>query len=181
MPQTFNVGSRSIFVTVTAWIFIVASALAFVCALVENAAVASLLPAATIVGNVNPAPASLTGILLAYMPWVAGAALLMSLATLATAIGLLMRFEIARRVFIGLVCFVIALNLAGSWLQQEYMLSLVDATLSHVVLPAAAVGVFGGFVTAARVMAVLMSLGACAVMVWVLRRLTSAAVRQEFA
>ena len=45
MPQTYNVGSRSLFVTVTAWAFIVLAAMTSVSALLQNAAVASFLPA----------------------------------------------------------------------------------------------------------------------------------------
>ena len=42
MTQTFNVGSRSLFVTVTAWVFIVLGLLASASALVQNAVVSSL-------------------------------------------------------------------------------------------------------------------------------------------
>jgi hypothetical protein len=41
--------------------------------------------------------------------------------------------------------------------------------------------VFGGFVTAARVMAVVVTLGACALLGWIIRRLMSPSIRQEFA
>ena len=44
MPQTFNVGSRSVFVTTVAWVFIALALLASASAVVQNAAVASLLP-----------------------------------------------------------------------------------------------------------------------------------------
>ena len=44
MPQTFNVGARSIFVTATAWVFIVLAGLTSLSALVQNAAMASLMP-----------------------------------------------------------------------------------------------------------------------------------------
>ena len=44
MPQTFNVGARSLFVTTVAWVFIALSLLAVASAVVQNAAVASLLP-----------------------------------------------------------------------------------------------------------------------------------------
>ena len=44
MPQTFNVGSRSAFVTLTAWLFIVVASLASASALVQNAQVAANLP-----------------------------------------------------------------------------------------------------------------------------------------
>jgi hypothetical protein len=178
MPQTFNVGARSIFVTVTAWVFIVLGALASVSALVQNALVASLAPAS----NAHlPALPLLTSLLLGYLPWVVGIGLVMSLATLASAIGLLLRLDWARRAFIGLLAVAIVANLLGLWLQHEVVQSVVANTLSGAPLPAQAIGVFGGFVTAARVMAVLVTLGACSMLAWIIRRLMSPAVRQEFA
>ena len=183
MPQTYNVGSRSLFVTVTAWVFILLAAMASVTALLQNATVASFLPGLSIVGNVQaaqPLPL-LTGLLMGYLPWVVGASLMMSVATLACAVGLLVRLEWARRVFIVLLGMAIVANVAGLWLQHEMLQSLVSNTLSLSPLPPLAADVFGGFVTAARVMAVLVTLGACALLVWIIRRLMSAAVRQEFA
>ena len=180
MPQTFNVGARSLFVTVTAWVFIVLAALASASALVQNAAVASLMPG--LQGAVAPAPLPLlTGLLIGYLPWVVGTGLAMSLATLASAIGLLMRLDWARRTFIGVLVVAIFANLLGLWLQQEVVQSVVSSTLSAAAIPQQALGVFGGFVTAARVMAVLMTLVGCALLGWIIRRLMSAAVRQEFA
>ena len=180
MTQTFNVGSKSLFVTVTAWVFIVLAALASVSALLQNAAIASFLPGLTVVGNVQPLPL-LTGLLMGYLPWLVGAGLAVSLATLACAIGLLVRLEWARRIFIALLVLAIAANVGGLWLQQEVMQSLVSSTLKTSPLPPLVADVFGGFVTAARVMAVLVTLGACLLLVWIIRRLMSPAVRQEFA
>ena len=180
MPQTFNVGARSLFVTVTAWAFIVLAALASVSALLQRAEVASILPGLKLVGNVQPLPL-LTGLLMGYLPWLVGAGLLMSLATLGCAVGLLLRLEWARRVFIALLLLAIAANVAGIWLQQEMLQSLVSSTLAGSVLPPVVADLFGGFVTAARVVAVLLTLGACALLVWIIRRLMSKAVRQEFA
>jgi hypothetical protein len=180
MPQTFNVGSKSLFVTVTAWVFIVLAAMASISALLQNAAVASFLPGLTVVGNVQPLPL-LTGLLLGYLPWVVGTGLVMSLATLACAVGLLIRLEWARRIFIALLVLAIVANVAGLWLQQEMLQSLVSSTLSRSPLPPLAADVFGGFVTAARVMAVLVTVGACLLLVWIIRRLMSPSVRQEFA
>lgn len=180
MPQTFNVGSRSLFVTVTAWVFIVLAAMASVSALLRNAEVASFLPGLTVVGNVQPLPL-LTGLLMGYLPWVVGAGLAMSVATLACAVGLLLRLEWARRVFIVLLVLAIAANVGGLWLQQEMLQSLVSSTLQRSPLPPAVADVFGGFVTAARVMAVLVTIGACLMLVWIIRRLMSPSVRQEFA
>jgi len=178
MPQTFNVGARSLFVTVTAWIAILLSALVSVSAVVQNALVASVVPLPA-AANL-PALPLLTHLLLGYLPWVVGTGLLMSLAMLASAIGLLLRLDWARRVFIGVLLVVIVANLLGLWLQHEVVQSVVSSTLSGAPLPPQAAGVFGGFVTAARVMAVVVTLGACAVFWWVIHRLRSASVRQEF-
>ena len=180
MPQTFNVGSRSLFVSVTAWVFIVLGAAASVSTLVQNAALASLLPGFQMTVDARSLPL-LTGLLVAHLPWVAGVGLVLSVATLAAAVGLLLRLEWARRVFVVLSVLAIAGNVAGLWLQQELLQSLIDATLSRTVLPREAVGVFGGFATAARVSAVVVSLGACALLGWIIRRLSSQGVRQEFA
>ena len=61
------------------------------------------------------------------------------------------------------------------------MQSVVTHTLHSTTLPAQALGVFGGFVTAARVMAVVVTLGGCALLGWIIRKLMSPGVRQEFA
>jgi fucose permease len=59
--------------------------------------------------------------------------------------------------------------------------SVVSSTLGSAAIPPQVLGVFGGFVTAARVMAIVMTLCACAVLAWIVRRLMSPSVRQEFA
>src|SRR3954451_18136331 len=110
-----------------------------------------------------------------------GAGLLLSGATLASAIGLLLRLDWARRTFIVLLGVAIVANLLGLWLQQEVVQSVVSSTLAAAPIPSQVLGVFGSFVTAARVMAVLVTLGGCAVLAWIIGRLMSASVRQEFA
>ncbi|MEO8123604.1 MAG: hypothetical protein ABI633_06105, partial [Burkholderiales bacterium] len=110
MPQTFNVGARSLFVTTTAWMAIVLSALASASAVVQNALVASVAPLAS--GGTNlPSLPLLTNLLLDYLPWVVGTGLLMSLLMLASAIGLLLRQDWARRAFIGVLMIAIVANL----------------------------------------------------------------------
>ena len=178
MPQTFNVGSRSLFVTFTAWMFIGVAVLASLSALVQSAEIASVLPQWRIDGAGAP---RVTGWLLAYLPWVAGAAVAVSFALLACAVGLLMRFEWARRTAIGLLGLVIALNLAGLWLQHELVQALFQQALQRTALPPQAADVFGGFATAAQLLAVAITVGACALLGWAMQRLRSEAVRQEFA
>ena len=179
MPQTFNVGSRSLFITLVAWVFFVLGAMASVSALLQNATLASWLPGLQGLGVAQPLPL-LTGLFVSYLPWVVGAGLVISLATMASAAGLLLRLEWARRCFIGLLGLAIAANLLGLWLQHEVVQSLVEATLAHAALPTVAANVFGGFVTASQVMAVAVTLAACAFLAWIMRHLMSPAVRQEF-
>lgn len=173
MPQTLNVGSRSVFVTTVAWVFIALAIAAVVSAVVRNAAADSLLVAL---------PASgVARWVTVYLPWVMGAGVTLSLATLAAAIGLLLRLDWARRVFIGMLVVAIAANLAGLWLQHEVVQSVVSRTLSRAALSAPVLDVFGGFVTASRVMGALMTVATCLVLGWIIQRLMSSTVRQEFA
>ena len=180
MPQTFNVGSRSLFVTLTAWVFLALGAVACLSALLQNATLASWLPGLQGLGAAQPLPL-LTSLLLGYLPWVIGAGLAVSLTTMACAAGLLMRLDWARRCFIVLLGVAVVANLLGLWLQHEVVQSLVESTLARSPLPPAAADVFGGFVTAARVMAVVVTIAACVFLCWIMRQLMSPAVRQEFA
>jgi hypothetical protein len=178
MTQTFKVGARSLFVETTAWVAILLALLASMSALVQNAEVASVLPAWRD-GSDSLLP--FTRLLLAYLPWVMGGGFVLSVALLATAIGLLMRQEWARRAFIGLLLVVIVANLSGLWLQYEVVRALVDGTLRTSPLPAQAAGVFGGLADATQWMAMAVTLIGCALLGWVIRGLMSEAVRQEFA
>lgn len=180
MPYTINVGARSLFVTATAWVFIVLGLLTSASTLIQNAHVVSLMPSLQGSPDSQALP-FLSGLLMAYLPGVLVAGLAMSLATLASAIGLLLRLDWARRVFIGMLTMAIVVNLAGLWLQHEVVQSVVTSTLTRATLPAQVLDVFGSFVTAARVMAALVTLGACMVLTWIIRSLMSPMVRQEFA
>jgi len=180
MPHTINVGARSLFVTATAWVFIALGLLASASAVVQNAHLSALLPQIHAAAQLGPLPL-VGGLLAAYLPWILLAVLVVSLATLASAIGLLLRLDWARRIFIGLLVLAIAANLGGLWLQQEVVQSVVANTLTRATIPPQVLDVFGGFVTAARVMGTLVTLGGCLVLAWIIRALMSPLVRQEFA
>jgi len=169
VPHTIPVGARSLFVTFTGWLFLLLGAGASVFALLQGASVSSLLVTA-------PVPW-----LADWLPLAMRAALVLSLALFACSIGLLLRLDWARRLFIALMVLALVVNLAGLGLQQVLLQGLVDRTLAGAALPAQAAQVVGGFVTATRTMAVLMTLGVCGALLWVVRRLMSAAVRHEFA
>ncbi len=178
MPQTYNVGSRSRFVTFIAWMFILLGAFACEWAVIQNATQSSW--AAQLAGEKAGLP-WLTGMLVRYLPWVFYCAIALSLAMIVCAFGLLRRVEWARRVFIGLLMVAIGVDLAGLWLQQEFIHLLVDSTLHQVALPVQAAELFGGVVTAARLLAGAITVVASVGLVATIRRLMSPAVRQEFA
>ena len=175
MPQTFNVGSRSRFVTFIAWVFMLLAAFACEWAVIQNATQSSWNALA---GDQASLP-WLTGQLLRHATWGFLAAIALSLAPMVCAFGLLRRIEWARRVFIGLLMVAIGVDLAGLWLQQEFMHLLVDSALRQAT-PSAA-DVFGGVVTAARVLAGFITLVASVALAGIIRRLMSPSVRQEFA
>lgn len=174
MPQTFNVGSRSRFVTFVAWLFVFLGAFACEWAVIQNATHASW--ATQLAGEKG-----LTGLLCRYLPWVFSCAIALSLAIVACAFGLLRRVEWARRVFIGLLVVAIGVDLASLWLQQEFVHLLVDPALRGLSMSQQAAEVFGGMLTAARLLAGVITLVASFVLVMIIRRLMSPSIRQEFA
>lgn len=180
MPHTIYVGTRSLFVTVTAWVFIFLGLMASASAVIQNAQWASLVQELREASHADSLP-WMTALLMGYLPWVMGAALAMSMATLGSAIGLLCRMNWARRVFIGVLAVAIVANLGGLWLQHELVQSVVAHTLTRTPVPAQVLNVFGGFVTAAQVMAGLVTLGGCLMFAWIIRFLMMPSVRQEFA
>lgn len=178
MPQVIKVGAPSLFVEATAWAAIVLAVLASSSALVQHAEVDAMLPAwRSGSGMLTP----LARGLLAYLPWVMGVGAVVSVVLLAAAIGLLMRLEWARRTFIGLLGVVIVANLLGLWVQYEVVHALVDGSLPTPGLPANADALPGVLADAPRRMTMAVTLGGCALLAWVIRRLMSDAVRQEFA
>lgn len=179
MPTTYYLGYRSLFVTLTAWAAIMLAAVACAFGVLQQASLASWVPGLDAAVQAEPMPSG-SDALLGYLPWVTGAGMLLSVALLVAAVGLLMRLEWARRAFIGLVVVAIAANLASLWLQHEFVQSLVDATLPESPLPLPTLGEFGGFATAAKVLSGIVTLVACGLLAWVIRRLMSPKVRQEF-
>ena len=89
MPQTFNVGSRSLFVSVTAWVFIVLGLGASALSVIQGASIASLLPAFHLSLDGKPLQ-GLMKVLTGHLPWVAAAALTLSFVTFAASIVLLL-------------------------------------------------------------------------------------------
>ena len=168
VPQTFTVGSRSLFVTGIAWLFIVLGALVTGWAVLQRAAVEGLLVSW-----------QASGVAARAWPLALDLVLALSLVLLASAVGLLLRLEGARRTFIVLLGLVLAAHLVGLWLQQEVLQSLAQQALGG--LPQPVVERVGGFVTATRALSVALGLVAALALAGTVRRLCSPQVRQEFA
>jgi len=179
MPTTYYLGYRSLFVTLTAWAAIMLAALACAFGVIQQASLASWVPGLDAAVQAEPMSRG-SGVLLSYLPWVTGASMLVSVALLVAAVGLLMRLEWARRAFIGVAGAAIAANLASLWLQHEFVRSLVGATLRESPLSLHAWAGFGGSATAATVLSGIVTIVACGLLAWVIRRLMSPKVRQEF-
>lgn len=173
MSPTLNVGFRSPLVTVTAWlvIFLATVGAGFVW-LSPLAAV--LFPSWAVEGRGLP---WLAGVVIGHLPWALLAATLLALALLASATGLLLRLEWARRVFIGLLALMIAVPLAGLGLQHRRVGEVLLSTFGPSPLPAPPVGL-GGLAPA---LTVVLTLAACAALAWLMRALMSDRVRREFA
>jgi hypothetical protein len=179
MPQTYSVGSRSVFVDLTAWVAIVLAALVSVVAGLQHAEASSMLPQWQL--NAPPDAAHVGAGLMHYLPRALAAAAVLSLLLVAASVGLLLRLDWARRVFIGLLGLAMAAHLFGLWLQHAVVRALVHGTLAQGGLPVEAAGRFDGLAMATQVMGLVLTLAACALLAWVMRRLMSEPVRQEFA
>ena len=172
MPQTFSVGARSIFVNTVAWVGIVLALLSVASPLARSAVGASW--------PTIPVPHGLMQLLDHNLVWLTAIAAVAWLATLIAAVGLLLRLNWARVVFIGILVLAILGNLAGLWLQHEVVQTVVTHALTSSALPVQTSNALGGLAVASRVLGALMSLGTCLFLVWIILRLRSRPVLQEF-
>jgi hypothetical protein len=156
MPQTFTVGSRSWFVNTAAWLIIGLAAVLAVAAL-----------SAWGLGTGAP------------HPWLL-AVTFTAVPAAVSAVGLLQRLDWARRLFIGMLSLTAAVGVAGLWWQLGALAAALRAAQ-----PAGDTAALWQRLlatdTSAGVLAALITLALAAVCVWVVRRLRSPMVRQEFA
>jgi hypothetical protein len=151
---------------------IVLAAIACAFGVIQQASLASFAPGFDALVQAEPMTAD-SGLLLRCLPWAIGVGMILSVALLVAAVGLQMRLEWARRAFIGLVGVAIAANLASLWLQHEFVQSMVDAAWAQPALRFQALGL-------SRLVSGVATIVACGVLAWVIRRLMSPKVRQEF-
>jgi hypothetical protein len=180
---------RSTFVTVLAWIFIGLTGFASLISLMQNLMFQFLfLPLmaqqhAQFSQGIPPGMPVQVGWVFDHIIWLFRFFLLMSLSVLTASIGLLLRKEWARKLFIGLMGFGMLYQIAGLFFQWWYF----SALFSHLPMPpnpkpdAQQMMLFmQGFMNVIRVFSALMAVGMTILLGWIIKKLASAPVRQEF-
>lgn len=173
---------RSSFVTALAWVFIGLAGFATLISLLQNLMLQLLFLPDMQAHPMPPLPPGLPAPvqwMFGHMAWFFRTFLLVSTATLIAAVGLLLRREWARRLFIGLMGFAIAYQLLGLVWQWWFMGSM-DAFMRAPGMPTDMDTAMHGFMRVAQVFGTLMALTFGVLFGWIIHRLRSVQVRDEF-
>jgi len=174
---------RSTFVTVVAWILIAVSAFATLITLLQTILVFVVFPSAGMDMETGPLPSDMppgAAFLFEHLEWLFVVSLIVSVATMASSIGLLRRRNWARLAVAGLMVLGIVWCLGGLLLQLAGMLAAheqfasVDAALGE---GSPDMTVFFYFFAAVTV---LVALGFALLFGWIAKRLLSPAIAAEF-
>lgn len=176
--------ARSGFINALGWIFACLSGFATLIGVLQNLMLELVFqPVMQQQLAIQPAPPNMPasmGWMLAHMIWIFRGLLLLSIVTLVASIGLLLRRDWARRLFIGLMVFAIAYQLLGLVWQWWFMGSM-QQTLS---MPTAASAQFAsgmqGFMRVMQVFGAIMAIGFSVLFGWIIKRLHSLPIRCEF-
>ena len=178
--------TRSTFVTVVAWIFLMLSGFGLLITLLQNVMVHLLFPPdafeALADAPLAPGMPPAAGWLFAHMNWLFALFLLPALAIFVASLGLLRRREWGRKLFIAMMVFSIVMNLA-SLVFQGYMMAGMHEHFAGMAQRAPeghAMPDLGMFFIGVGVFTLLYSLGISAVQAWIIKRLVSAPVVAEF-
>ena len=176
MQQTIQ---KSTFVTAVAWVFIALSGFGTLIAIAQNVMVYAIFSRPEVVSALQaPAPPGTPPFAVFMMKhmWVFFAAfLLVSTTTLASSVGLLMRRNWARRLFIGLMALGVAWNLGGLVLQFSMFASMKEQFAAVPEAPDMEV-----FFVVITVVSVVFALAFSGLFGWIAKRLLSAPVAAEF-
>ena len=175
---------RSGFVNVLGWIFVCLAGFAILIGVLQNLMLELVfLPTMQQQLALQPLPANMPasmGWMFDHMIWFFRGFLLVSVITLAAAIGLLLRREWARRLFIGLMAFAIAYQLLGLVLQWWFMGSMQQALALPADAPAQFASGMRGFMLAIRVFSGIIAIAFGVLFGWIIKRLHSLPIRCEF-
>ena len=174
-----NITTRSTFVTVVAWIFIVLSGFMTAISILQNIMIQTVFnrPEMERALHSQPPPGTppFATFMSAHFQLFFFAFLIVSVATLVSSIGLLNRKNWARLVFVGLLVLGIVWNLGGMVLQFATFSSMQDSFVSQPGFPD-----MKPFFIAIVVVSVLFAVVVSGLFGWVVKRLLSPAVAAEF-
>lgn len=172
---------RSTFVTVVAWVFIGLAGFASLIAVLQNIMVELVfLPAMHQAATPAPVLPGPFGWFSNHFAWFFRAFLLLALMTLTAAIGLLLRKNWARRLFIGLLVFAIIYQLFGlavQWWMADFM---HEAMATPPDAPKDFEQGMRIMLVAMRVFGALLAVGISTLFAWLIYRLRRPAVLEEF-
>lgn len=172
--------TSSAFVTVVAWLFIIMSGFACFIGIMQNIVVYFLLPTEPM-NAITQQPHSesipvVAQFIMTHLKILFGAILLLALVSLTASIGLLLRKNWGRLMFIGLMLVAVIWNLGSLLLQQRILRSMSvpeDAPREFIQQSQAVAGFFSVF---SILLAIVISL----LFGWIAWRLTRATIRAEF-
>ena len=175
---------RSSFVTILGWIFVCLAGFATLIGLLQNLMLQLVfLPAMQQQMATRPMPPNMPAPMdwvFGHMIWFFRVFLLLSITTLIAAIGLLLRRNWGRLLFIGLMGFAIAYQLLGLIFQWWLMGSMQQMMQLPSNAPAHFADGMRGFMLAMQVLGTIMAIGFSVLFGWIIKRLCSAAVQREF-
>ena len=176
--------SRSTFVTVVAWVFICLSALGTLITLLQNLLLAFVFPLADMQQAMNdphgPPMPPIAQFMFGHLQLFVGAMLVISALLLAASIGLLRRRDWARKLFIAFMALGIVYNIAGLAFQFAFYADMAPMQIPPNAPPDIAASV-GAMMTVMKIVSAAMALTFCVLFGWIIKRLVSEQVRQEFA
>lgn len=172
--------TRSTFVTVLAWIFIVFAGFSTFISLLQNVMINTMFPLEQMRSqgwSANQQMPAFFQFMLGHIQLFFLLFLLLSSSTLAAAIGLLRRKNWARLVFVAILALGIVWNVAGLVLQQV-MFSSMSTPPSNA--PAGFRAEFDHMTSIMFAFTVVMAVGFSVLFAWLIKRLVSAPIRGEF-
>lgn len=173
---------RSTFVTVLAWIFIGLAGFASLIGVMQNLMLELVFQPELNQAMAHAPPTDMPApfaFMTAHMAWFFRGVLLLSLLMLAAAIGLLLRKNWARLLFIGLMVFAIVYQLGGL-VAQWWMFQSMHKLMLPPNAPADFARGMATMLTIMRVFGLLLAAGLCGLFGWLIYKLRKLEVRQEF-
>jgi hypothetical protein len=170
---------RSTFVTTLAWIFIGLSAFACLITLAQNLMLQALLEPAMAQLDPPPGIPAPFAWMTAHMAWFFRAALAASAATLTASIGLLLRWNWARRLFIALLALAI-LSQIGGLAFQWWMFDNAGDLMASAKAPDDFTQGMQVMLAVIRIVGAALAVALAGLSGWLIIRLRRPAVREEF-